>query len=219
MNQFPGVLGRKVGMTQIFTEDGTVIPCTVVEAKAVVVGKRTQDKDGYDALLLGQGQRTAKHVNKPLAGFYKDKGCEPAAIVRELRCHADFAAKFEVGQEVKLDQVFEEGQFVDVQGITRGRGFTGVMRRYNFKGAKRSHGAHEYQRHGGAIGTNMTPGRVLAGKKMPGQYGNERVTVQNQPVVKVLADKSLLLIRGAIPGSKNGLVVVRAAVKRRSAAA
>jgi len=217
MNQFPGVVGRKVGMTQIFTEDGTVVPCTVVESKPIVVGKRTKEKDGYDALLLGLGQRTAKHVNKPLAGFYKGKSAAPAAILRELRCAADFASKFEVGQEVALDQVFTEGQSVDVRGITRGRGFTGVMRRYNFKGAKRSHGAHEYQRHGGAIGTNMTPGRVMAGKKMPGQYGNEQVTVLNQPVVKVMVEQGLLLIRGAIPGSKNGIVFVRSAVKARTA--
>ncbi len=217
MNQFPGVVGRKVGMTQIFTEDGTVVPCTVVESKPIVVGKRTKEKDGYDALLLGLGQRTAKHVNKPLAGFYKGKSAAPAAILRELRCAADFAAKFEVGQEVALDQVFAEGQSVDVRGMTRGRGFTGVMRRYNFKGAKRSHGAHEYQRHGGAIGTNMTPGRVMAGKKMPGQYGNEQVTVLNQPVVKVMVEQGLLLIRGAIPGSKNGIVFVRSAVKARTA--
>ncbi len=217
MNQFPGVVGRKVGMTQIFTEDGTVVPCTVVESKPIVVGKRTKEKDGYDALLLGLGQRTAKHVNKPLAGFYKGKSAAPAAILRELRCAADFAAKFEVGQEVALDQVFAEGQSVDVRGVTRGRGFTGVMRRYNFKGAKRSHGAHEYQRHGGAIGTNMTPGRVMAGKKMPGQYGNEQVTVLNQPVVKVMVEQGLLLIRGAIPGSKNGIVFVRSAVKARTA--
>ncbi|MDX2056104.1 MAG: 50S ribosomal protein L3 [Polyangiaceae bacterium] len=216
MNQFPGVFGRKVGMTQIFTEDGTVVPCTVVESKPVVVGKRTKEKNGYDALLLGLGQRKPKHVNKPLAGFYKGMSHAPAAILRELRCAAEFASKYEVGQEVKLDEVFQEGQSVDVQGVTRGRGFTGVMRRHNFKGAKRSHGAHEYQRHGGAIGTNMTPGRVMAGKRMPGQYGNEQVTVHNQPVVKVMADQGLLLIRGAIPGAKNGLVVVRGAVKVRN---
>jgi large subunit ribosomal protein L3 len=213
MNQFPGVVGRKVGMTQIFTEDGSVLPCTVVEARPLVVAKRTKEKDGYDALVLGLGERKEKHVNRPLGGFYKSKGVKPAARLRELRCDAEFAAQFEVGEVLGLDKVFEAGQKVDVCGVTRGRGFTGVMRRHNFKGAKRSHGAHEYQRHGGAIGTNMTPGRTLPGLKMPGQYGNERVTVLSQPVVKVLAEQGLLLIHGAVPGAKNGLVVVRGAVK------
>lgn len=215
MNQHPGVIGRKLGMTQIFTEDGSVIPCTVIEAKATVVGKRTQEKDGYDALIVGLGERTSKHTNKLLGGAYKKSGVAPKQTLRELRCDAEFAAGFEVGQDLKLDGLFEEGQFVDVQGTSRGRGFSGVMRRHNFKGAVSTHGSHEYKRHGGSIGTNMTPGRVLPGVKMPGQHGNATVSVLNQRVAKVLPEEGLLLIRGGVPGSKNGLVVVHGAIKRR----
>jgi len=215
MNTHPGVIGRKLGMTQVFTSDGSVIPCTVVEARPVVVGKRTKEKDGYDALVLGLKERKEKHTVKPLAGMYKKASVTPKRWLRELRCTADFAAQHEVGAELKLDSVFEEGQFVDVQGMTRGRGFTGVMRLHNFAGQVQTHGTHEYKRHGGSIGTNMTPGRVLKGVRMPGQYGNEKVTVHNQRVVKVAADDSLLFVEGGIPGAKNSLVFVRGAVKRR----
>lgn len=215
MNTYPGVIGRKLGMTQIFAEDGSVIPCTVVESRPVVVGKRTADKDGYDALILGFGQRREKCTKKPVAGFFKKAGVAPAQHVREIRCSAEFASGLEIGQEVKLDSVFEEGQFVDVQGITIGRGFSGVMRRHHFKGAVSSHGSHEYKRHGGSIGTNMTPGRVMPGVKMPGQHGNTRVTILNQRVLKLIPEENLILIRGGIPGSKNGLVFVRGAIKRR----
>ena len=132
MNQNPGVIGRKIGMTQVIEADGTVIPCTVVQAAVTVVGKRTQEKDGYDALILGIEPRKEKHTNKPLAGFYKKQGVEPKRVLRELRCAAEYAAGFEVGQQLKVDEIFEQGQFVDVQGVTRGRGFTGVMRCHNF---------------------------------------------------------------------------------------
>lgn len=214
MNQHPGVIGRKVGMTQIFQQDGTVVPCTVVESRPVVVGKRTREKDGYDALVLGLGERKDKHTNKPRAGQFKKAGVSAKRVVRELRLDADVVAKYEIGQELKLDDVFEANQVVDVRGVSRGRGFTGVMRRHNFRGGGMSHGAHEYHRHGGSIGTNMTPGRTLPGVGMPGQHGNTRVTVLNQRVVQVLPEESMLLIRGGIPGSKNGLVFVRGAVKR-----
>jgi len=215
MNQYPGVIGRKLGMTQIFTEDGSVIPCTVVESSITVVGKRTQAKDGYDALVVGSGERKEKHTNKPLAGAFKKANVTPRRTLRELRCSAEFAAGFEVGAEVKVDQLFEVGQFVDVQGVSKGRGFTGVMRRHNFSGNVRTHGTHEYRRHGGSIGTNMTPGRVKLGMKMPGQHGNKTVSVLSQKIVKVVAEQNLILIHGGIPGSRNGLVFVRGAVKRR----
>jgi large subunit ribosomal protein L3 len=215
MNKHPGVLGRKIGMTQIFEEDGTVVPCSVVQSSPVVVGKRTQEKDGYDALLLGVGERKPKHTNKPLAGAFKRAGVDPLRTVREFRCSAEYAAKFEVGQKLALDQIFEAGQFVDVQGVSRGRGFTGVMRRHNFKGARtNTHGAHEYKRHGGSIGMNMTPGRTLPGMGMPGQHGNTTCTVMSQRVVKVLPEESLVLIRGGIPGARNGLVLVRGAARK-----
>ncbi len=216
MNTNPGVIGRKLGMTQLVAEDGTVTPCTVVEARVVVVGKRTQEKDGYDALIIGFDELKEKHTTKPVAGFFKKNGVDAKKHVRELRCSAEHAAKFELGAEVKLDEIFEEGQFVDVQSTSRGRGFSGVMRRHNFKGAVRSHGAHEYKRHGGSIGSNMTPGRVFKGKKMPGQCGNKTVSVLNQKVAKVLAEEGLVLIRGGIPGARGAMITVRGAVKKKN---
>lgn len=214
MNQYPGVIGRKLGMTQVFSEDGSVVACTVVESKPVVVGKRTKDKDGYDALILGMYPRKEKHLGKPLAGFYKKQNVAPQRNVRELRCNAEFAAGFELGQEVKLEQIFEEGQFVDVQGISKGRGFTGVVRRHNFAGNIQTHGTHEYRRHGGSIGTRMTPGRVKLGQKMGGHTGAETFSVLSQRVVKIVPEENLILIRGGIPGARDGIVVVRGAVKR-----
>jgi len=215
MNQFPGVIGRKLGMTQVFTQDGSVVACTVVESNPVVVGKRTQEKDGYDALIVGLYPRKEKHVNKPLAGYYKKANVAPQRTLKELRCSAEYAAGFEVGQELKLDQIFEEGQLVDVQGVSRGRGFTGVVRRYNFAGNVQTHGTHEYRRHGGSIGTRMTPGRVKLGMKMPGHHGAVTFSVLNQRVVKIVPEENLLLIRGGVPGARDSLVVVRGAIKRR----
>ncbi|MEZ4373596.1 MAG: 50S ribosomal protein L3 [Polyangiaceae bacterium] len=216
MNTNPGVVGRKLGMTQLVAEDGTVTPCTVVEARAFVVGKRTQEKDGYDALIIGFGELKEKHTTKPVAGFFKKNGVDAKKHLKELRCSAEHAAKFELGAEVKLDEIFVEGQFVDVQSTSRGRGFSGVMRRHNFKGAVNSHGAHEYKRHGGSIGSNMTPGRVFKNKKMPGQGGNKTVSVLNQKVAKVLAEDGLVLIRGGIPGARGAMITVRGAVKKKN---
>jgi large subunit ribosomal protein L3 len=215
MNTYPGVIGRKLGMTQLFQDDGSVVPCTVIESRPVVVGKRTQAKDGYDALIVGFGPRREKLTTKPAGGFFKKAGTAPTRHLRELRCSAEFAGSFEVGQEMKLDSVFEAGQLVDVQGVSRGRGFSGVMRRHNFKGSVSSHGAHEYKRHGGSIGTNMTPGRVLPGLKMPGQHGNKKVSVLNQRVMKVIPEDGIVLVRGGTPGARNGLVFLRGAIKRR----
>jgi large subunit ribosomal protein L3 len=215
MNQYPGVIGQKLGMTQVFSEDGSVIPCTVIESRPIVVGKRTRDKHGYDALLLGIGERKPKHTSKPLGGQFTKASVPARRTLRELRCSGEFAAGFDVGQELRLDQVFQEGQLVDVQGISRGRGFTGVMRRHNFKGNVQTHGTHEYRRHGGSIGTNMTPGRTLPGLGMPGQHGNETTSVLNQRVVKILPEEALLLVYGGVPGARNGMVLVRGAVKRR----
>jgi len=214
MNQFPGVIGRKLGMTQIFLEDGSVVPCTVIESNVTVVGKRTQEKDGYDAIIVGSGERKEKHTSKALAGAFKKAGVEPKRTLRELRCSAEFAASVEVGAGLKVDALFKEGQFVDVQGTTKGRGFTGVMRRHHFAGNVRTHGTHEYRRHGGSIGTNMTPGRVKLGMKMPGQHGNKTRSVLSQKIVKVVAEQNLLLIHGGVPGSRNGLVFVRGAIKK-----
>jgi len=217
MNKNPGIIGIKIGMTQIFDDKGEVIRCTVVQAGCVVIGKRTVEKDGYSALVLGLGERKEKHTNKPLAGQYKKAGLTPKRLVRELRATPEHVATYEVGQKLAIDQVFEVGQFVDAQGITRGRGFTGVMRRWSFAGGVGSHGTHEYFRHGGSIGTNMTPGRTLPGLKMPGQYGNETVTSQNLKIARLMVEDDLVLIEGAVPGSRDCLVTIRGAVKKKNA--
>lgn len=216
MNQHPGLIGKKLGTTQIFEDDGNVTRVTVVEVgPCTVVGKRTEEKDGYSALVLGLGERKEKGLNKPEAGFFKKLNVKPQRVVKELRLPAAEVAKHEIGAVIKPSDVFEVGQKVDVQGHTIGRGFTGVMTRWNFRGSgSKTHGTHEYQRHGGAIGTNMTPGRTLPNLKMPGQYGNEKVTIQNLKVARVMDDKYLLLIEGAVPGGRHAVVTVRGAIKR-----
>ena len=221
MNQHPGLLGKKLGNSQVFEDDGNVRRVTVVEiGPCTVLGKRTIEKDGYTALILGFGERREKVVNKAEGGLYKKLGLKASRTIREFRLSPENTAKHEVGSTVKPSDIFAAGQKVDVCGTTKGRGFTGVMVRWNFHGsASATHGTHEYQRHGGSIGTNMTPGRTLPNLKMPGQYGSERVTIQNLKVVRVLDDKNLILIEGAVPGSKNGIVTVREAIKRRGGAA
>ncbi|HEY3820948.1 MAG TPA: 50S ribosomal protein L3 [Polyangiaceae bacterium] len=217
MNTQPGIYGRKLGCTQIFADDGSVKRVTVIEAGPItVLAKRTQEKDGYTALVLGFDERKEKHTSKPLAGYFKKANITPKRLVKELRCEPEFAAKWEVGQPLKLDEIFQPGQMVDARGTTRGRGFTGVMRRWNFAGAgSDTHGTHEYRRHGGSIGTNMTPGRTLPNLKMGGQYGNETVSILNVRLAKVDAEKNLLMLEGGTPGAKNGIVLIRTAVKTR----
>jgi large subunit ribosomal protein L3 len=217
MNQNPGIIGKKIGMTQIFDDKGEVIRVTVVQGGCVVLGKRTLEKDKYSALILGLGERKEKSTKKPVLGFIKKAGQTPKRWMKEMRCSAEHAAKFEVGQKLPLDQIFEAGQIVDAQGTSRGRGFTGVMRRWSFAGGVGSHGTHEYFRHGGSIGTNMTPGRTLPGLKMPGQYGNETVSMLNIRVAKLILEDDLVLIEGAVPGPDGGLVVIRGAVKKKNA--
>ena len=217
MNTSPGIIGKKLGMTQLYKDDGTVQRVTVLDMSEVaVVGKRTMATDGYNALVFGLKDAKEKHLTKPELGAFKKKNVTPKRELRELRCTEEFSAKFELGQPFKLDEIFQVGQRVDTRGITNGRGFTGVMRRWNFCGAATdTHGTHEYHRHGGSIGTNMTPGRTLPNVKMPGQYGNEKVSILNLKVARIDADKGLLMIEGGIPGSKNGIVLVRHAVKTR----
>jgi large subunit ribosomal protein L3 len=214
MNQHPGIVGRKIGMTQVFAEDGTVVPCTVIEARPIVVAKRTKEKDGYDALVLGIEERKEKHTQKPLAGAYKKSGISPKRVLKELRCTAEHAAKFEVGKGIELAAVFEEGQFVDVQGTMRGRGFSGVVRRHHFAGNVQTHGTHEYRRHGGSIGQRKTPGRTFPGMRMAGQHGNWTVSVLSQKIVKLVPEQNLVLVGGGVPGAPNSVVVVRGASRK-----
>ena len=217
MNTNPGIIGIKLGMTQLFLEDGTLLPCTVVQAGCVVVGKRTQEKDGYDALILGLGEKKDKRTSKALKVSYEKREQKVPKVAREIRLSAETVAGYELGQTVKVEEIFEDGQFVDVQATSKGAGFQGVMKRHNFAGAKSSHGAHEWTRHGGSIGMATTPGRVWPGKKMAGQHGNRTVTVLHQKIAKVDAERQLILIRGNVPGSKSGIVRVQGAVKKKNA--
>lgn len=214
MNTHPGVIGRKLGMTQIFQDDGTVVPCTVIEARPVVVGKRTVAKDGYDALILGIEDAKDKHVSRAQAGTFKKAGVTAKRVVRELRCSAEHAARFEIGASLPLEEIFDVGQFVDVRGVMRGRGFSGVVRRHHFAGNIRTHGTHEYRRHGGSIGQRKTPGRTFPGMRMAGQHGNRPASVLSQRVVRVVAGDGLILIEGGVPGAPNGVVVVRGASRK-----
>ena len=214
MNKHPGILGKKLGTTQIFLDDGTVVPCTVIQAGCIVVGKRTQEKDGYDALILGLGEKKSKRTNKSVKVAAEKLGVKVPMVTRELRATADHVAKYEIGAVVKVEEVFEVGQKVDVQSKSRGRGFQGVVRRYHFKGLNMTHGTHEWRRHGGSIGTNMTPGRVLPGIRMPGQMGNKFVSVLNQKVAKLIPDQQLVLIEGNVPGTLNSIVRIQGAVKK-----
>jgi large subunit ribosomal protein L3 len=217
VNQHPGILGIKAGMTQVFREDGNVTPCTVVRAGCVVIDKRTLERDGYSALVLGLDERKPKHTSKAVLGSLKKVGQTPKRFVREFRCSPEYAATLEIGQTVKVEDVFAIGQFVDAQGRTKGHGFTGVMKRYHFKGACASHGAHENMRHAGSIGMNATPGRVLKGHRMEGHDGFDWRTVQNLKVVQIVPEQQLVLIEGAIPGPQSGMVTVRGAIKKKNA--
>ena len=218
MNTHPGLIGKKLGNTQVFQDDGNVVRVTVVQVgPCVVVGKRTMEKDGYSALVLGLGEQAEKHTKKAQKGVYDKLGVRAMKHVRELRLSPEEVAKYELGAKVKPSDVFTAGQFVDVSGQSKGRGFTGVMKRWNFSGAGTdTHGTHEYRRHGGSIGTNMTPGRTLPGLKMPGQYGAEKVTILNLKIARVMDDENLVLVEGAIPGPPQGYVTVRGAVKKRN---
>lgn len=216
MNTSPGVIGKKLGMTQLFTEDGSVQRVTVLDMSNVsIVAKRTKETDGYTALIYGVTDAKDKHLTKADIGSFKKRGVPAKRDLQELRCTEEFAAKFEVGSAIKLDEIFTVGQKVDAQATTRGRGFTGVVRRWGMAGFVQTHGTHEYRRHGGSIGTNMTPGRTLPNVKMPGQYGNEKVSILNLKVARIDAEKGLLMIEGGIPGSPNRIVLVRTAVKQR----
>jgi len=217
MNQNLGLIGKKLGNTQVFNEDGSVTRVTAIQVGPCrVIGHRTAEKDGYTALILGFGERKEKRMTKAEKGQFEKLKQKPAAKIMELRLPAEAVGKHEVGSLISPADVFAVGQKVDVTGYSRGRGFQGVMRRWNMKGAAtNTHGSHEYKRHGGAIGTNMTPGRTLANLKMPGQWGNEKITIQNLVVSRVLETEQVVLIEGAVPGSKNSFVTVRGAIKTR----
>jgi large subunit ribosomal protein L3 len=210
-----GLIGKKVGMTQVFTEEGNLVPVTVIDVSSCqVLAKRTPEKDEYSAVVLGIGDKKESRLNKAEAGFFKKANATPKYHLKEFRVTADEANGFNVGDPVKVD-MFAKGQLVDVTGTTKGRGFQGVMKRWKFKGSQtKTHGTHEYQRHPGAIGQRKTPGRTYPNKKMPGHYGVERVTTQNLTVVDVDLEKSLILIKGSIPGHNDAIVYVKPSIKK-----
>ncbi|MEW6375147.1 MAG: 50S ribosomal protein L3 [Thermodesulfobacteriota bacterium] len=216
MKRTLGIIGRKLGMTQIFLEDGSVVPVTVVEAgPCSVIQKKTKENDGYNALQLGFLPKKGKRVNKPLSGHFKKAGVGPYVHMKEFR--VEDVEGVEAGQEVTLS-LFKPGDVVDVTGLSRGKGFSGVMKRHGFHGSPGSHGTHEYFRHGGSVGSATYPHHTFKGMKMPGQHGNRRVTLQNIKVVDVKEDQNLILLKGGIPGSPTGWVLIRSATKKNASA-
>jgi len=197
-----GLIARKLGMTQLYVE-GKAIPVTVLEAtEGVITHIKTKEKDGYNAIQVGFIDSKEKRLNKPLLGIFKKVGVSPKKVLKEFRL--EDVSNYELKQEIKLD-IFEKGEIVDVVGYTKGRGFTGVMKRHNFSGGPDSHGSM-FNRRPGSIGQCEFPGRVVKGKKMPGHYGNEKVTIKNLEIVHIDPEKKLIAVKGAVPGSKGSYV-------------
>jgi large subunit ribosomal protein L3 len=204
------IIGKKLGMTQVFAADGTVVPVTVILAgPCAVVQKKTVENDGYDALQVGYEDIRENLVSKPKMGQYKKASVSPKRFLREIKLDC---SKYEVGQEIKCD-IFKEGDIVDVTGLTHGHGFSGVIKRWNQHRLKETHGVGPVHREVGSMSSNSDPSRVFKGKNLPGRYGHERVTVLNLSVAKVDAVRNVIMIRGAVPGVKGALVTVRSAVK------
>ena len=205
-----GLIGKKLGMTQVFSDEGVSVPVTVIEVEpSVVIQRKTRETDGYDALQLGYGRIKQKNVTKALQGHFKkaDKGL--FRVLREFRMEVEGC---EAGQELKAD-AFEPGEYVDIVGTTKGKGFAGVVKRHGFGGGRATHGSM-FHRAPGSIGASADPSRVFKGTRLPGRMGNERKTVQNLLVWAVRPEMNVILIRGAVPGSKNGFVLIKQAIKK-----
>ena len=201
-----GILGKKIGMTQIFNDQGQAVAVTVIAAgPCSVLAIRTPKQNGYSAVLLGYGAMKPHKLSKPLKGFFEKAQAEPRRTLREFRM--DKTEKYEVGQEIRVD-LFKPGEKVDISGVSKGKGFAGVMKRYHFGGQQFSHGTSVMHRHGGSSGAISYPGRVFPGKRMPGHMGSEKVTVKNLTVVAVDLENNLLLLKGAVPGAKDSLVTL-----------
>ncbi|NLN15399.1 MAG: 50S ribosomal protein L3 [Tissierellia bacterium] len=208
-----GILGKKIGMTQIFTEDGTVVPVTVIEAGPVyVVQKKTVEKDGYNAIQVGFEPVSEKKVNKPLKGHFDKSEVPYMRYLREFR--VDNPEEFEIGQEIKVD-LFQAGDKIDVVGTSKGKGTQGVIKRHGFARGRETHGS-KFHRMPGGMSASTYPGRVFKGHRMAGRMGNERVTVQNLEVVRVDAERNLLLVKGGVPGPKKGLLIIKDTTKSRN---
>ncbi|MFN8602126.1 MAG: 50S ribosomal protein L3 [Candidatus Binatia bacterium] len=201
-----GLLGRKLGMTQLLLPNGRSVPVTVIEAgPCVVVQRKTPDRDGYTAVQLGFAQSKPHRETKAAVGHAAKAGKGTFSLLREFQG----GEQLELGATLTVADLFKDGDTVNVTGTTKGRGYTGVIKRHGFSGFPGSHGTHEYFRHGGSIGNRSYPGRVFKGKRMAGRYGNDRVTTRNLSVVQIRSDKNLILVRGAVPGSRGGYVIVR----------
>jgi large subunit ribosomal protein L3 len=210
-----GIIGRKVGMTQIFEDSGEAIPVTVIQAgPCPIVQLKTQEKDGYQAVQLGFGKQKESRINKPKRGHFAKAGIDSAFVLREFRVQS--LDDVSVGSVVDAS-VFSEGELVDVTGTSKGRGFSGVVRRWKFAGGKKTHGGEQDLRRPGSIGASATPSRVFKGKRMPGRYGAKRHTTQNLPVIQADPERNLLVVKGAVPGPPNGLLLIRKASKALSA--
>ena len=209
-----GLLGKKLGMTQIFKEDGKIVPATVIEAgPCYVLQVKGGEKDGYRALQCGFDSQKESRVNKPLLGRFKKADVKPLKFIKEIRVGEADESKYKAGDELKVD-LFNVGDFVDITGTSIGKGFQGVMKRWNFKGHPASHGA-KVHRTPGSIGASASPSRVFRGKHLPGRMGGKRITTQNMKVLKVDKDSNLLVVKGAVSGSKNSYLVIKPALKKK----
>ncbi len=203
----PGLLGKKIGMTSVFSADGKNVPCTVIEVGPCVVTQiKTVESDGYDAIQLGFEQKKEKHTTKPMAGHFEKAGVAPQRHLAEFK---GFEGEYKLGDTITVDGLFAESDFVDIQGTSKGKGFQGVVKRHGFGGVgQATHGQHNRQRKPGSIGACSYPAKVFKGMRMAGQTGNATVTVQNLQVIKVLPENNLLMIKGSIPGSKGSIVLI-----------
>ncbi|MBM4317592.1 MAG: 50S ribosomal protein L3 [Deltaproteobacteria bacterium] len=205
-----GIVGKKVGMTQVFDETGNVVPVTVIDTTHCFVTQvKTKDSDGYTAVQVGFGDKKPQNVGKAKLGHFKKAGVQARSILKEFRLeNTDDVTQIKAGQALSVG-MFEKGDHVDVTGTTRGKGFQGVIKRWGFHGCDASHGGHKYFRHGGSNGSNTFPGKVLKNKGMPGHTGDVRCTVNNMKVIEVRPEQNLLLLRGSVPGADNGLLMIR----------
>ncbi len=202
-----GILGRKLGMTSVFDESRRNIACTLVEAGPCFVTQvKTKETDGYEAVQLAFDEKKEKNTTKPMVGHFRKAGIKPMRLVREFKLNP---AEYKPGQEIRLENVFDVGDFVDVVGYTKGRGFAGVVKRHNFAGVGgQTHGQHNRLRHPGSMGACSFPSRVFKGKRLAGRYGNERVTIQNLRVIQIIPEKNVLVLSGAVPGPNGGYLII-----------
>jgi large subunit ribosomal protein L3 len=216
MSHKMGLIGRKLGMTRYFHDDGSSLGCTVLEVgPCVVTGQRTAEKHGYLALQLGFDERDSRHISRPQTGYFKKSGIEKIpAVVREIRLdESKDVTERKIGDVITAAQIFKPGDVVDVVGVSKGKGYQGVVKRHKMGGDTQTHGTHEFFRHGGSIGCRLTPGRVHKGKRMSGRMGTSKHTAADLVVVKVYEDKNLVLIKGSVPGPTNGIVMLKGSTK------